>query len=202
MSEIILKAISDLQQGKMIVIVDDVTRENEGDIVVAAEKITEELMTFMIKKASGLICLSIVSELANRLKISAMVKNNQESMRTAFTVSIDAKHGITTGISAIDRTHTILTAINHNSSANDIVTPGHMFPLIAKEGGVLERRGHTEASIDLVKMAGLTPAAVICEILGDDGKMLRGKDLENFAKNNQLELIHIDEIVNYLKEKR
>ena len=199
MSEIIFKAIADLQQGKMIIIADDINRENEGDIVIAAEKITEELMTFMVKKASGLICLSLSKELAKKLKLNAMVENNQESMRTAFTVSIDAKHGITTGISAADRTHTILTAISPNSSVEDLVQPGHMFPIIAREGGVLERRGHTEASIELVKMAELTPAAVICEILGDDGKMLRGKDLENFAKTNQLELIHIEEIVKHLR---
>ena len=199
MNDNISKAIDALKQGKMIIVVDDVNRENEGDVVIAAEKINEEAITFMAKKASGLICLAITKLLAKKLELSTMVDESNESIRAAFTESIDAKYGITTGVSAQDRTCTILTAINNDAVPDDIVKPGHMFPLIARDGGVLERRGHTEASVELAKMAGLTPAAVICEILGDDGKMLRGKALENFAQVNQLQLIHIEEIVKYLR---
>ena len=197
MNNNITKAINDLKQGKMIIIADDINRENEGDIVIAAEKITEEAMTFMIKKASGLVCISITKDLAIKLKLPPMTIYNQESMRTAFTVSIDSRNGITTGISSADRTKTILDTIK--GSSDNLVSPGHMFPLISRDGGVLERRGHTEASVELTKMAGLTPAAVICEILGDDGRMLRGKDLEKFAKEHQLQLVHIEEIVEHLR---
>jgi 3,4-dihydroxy 2-butanone 4-phosphate synthase / GTP cyclohydrolase II len=197
MIESVLNSVEDLRQGKMIIIVDDVDRENEGDVVIAADKVTEAAMTFMAKKASGLVCLSITKDIAERLELTPMCEVNQESMKTAFTVSVDSKRGITTGISASDRVKTILDVVN--GSADDIVRPGHMFPVVAKDGGVLERRGHTEASIELVKMAGLSSAAVICEILGDDGKMLRGKDLDNFAKENQLQLVHIEEIIEHLK---
>ncbi len=199
MKESVLKSIEDLRKGKMIIIVDDVDRENEGDVVIAADKVTESAMTFMAKKASGLVCLSITKAIAKKLELTPMCENNQESMKTAFTISVDSKRGITTGISAADRVKTILDVVN--GSADDIVRPGHMFPVVAKDGGVLERRGHTEASVELVKMAGLSPAAVICEILGDDGKLLRGEDLRNFAKENALQLVHIEEIVEHLKNK-
>jgi len=188
------KVIEALQQGKMIIVLDDVNRENEGDIVMAAEKVTESAMTFMIKQASGLVCLAISSEIAKRLELNPMVERNEESMRTAFTVSIDAKHGITTGISAADRCKTILTVTNSDAVADDLVRPGHIFPLVARDGGVQERKGHTEASVELCKRAGLKPAAIICEIIGDDGKMLRGKALEEFARRYQLDLIHINAI--------
>jgi 3,4-dihydroxy-2-butanone 4-phosphate synthase len=196
----IAKAIEAFKQGKMIIIADDVDRENEGDIVIAAEKITEETMAFMAKKASGLICLALTNELAKKNDLDLMVENNQESMKTAFTVSIDAKHGITTGISAADRVKTVLTAIDNNASSSDIVKPGHMFPVVAKSGGVLERRGHTEASVEMAKLAGLSPASVMCEILDDEGKMIRGKALEEFAIQHQIELLHIEEIVQFLKD--
>lgn len=197
MNERVLKAIDDLKQGKMIIIADDVNRENEGDVVIAAEKVTESAIAFMVKKASGLVCLSITKELATKLNLTTAVNEDQRSIKTAFTESIDAKYGITTGVSALDRTKTILDAIG--GMPDNLVKPGHMFPLIARDGGVLERRGHTEASVELTKLANLTPAAVICEILGDDGKMLRGKDLEEFSKKNQLQLVHIEEIVEYIQ---
>ncbi len=197
MNNNITKAIEDLKQGKMIIIADDVNRENEGDIVIAAEKVSESSIAFMAKKASGLICLSITKALAEKLNLHTSVNENQTSIRAAFTESIDAKYGITTGVSASDRTKTILDAIK--GSPDNLVSPGHMFPLISRDGGVLERRGHTEASVELTKIAGLIPAAVICEILGDDGKMLRGKDLETFAKEHQLQLVHIEEIVEYVE---
>ncbi|MGB4191843.1 MAG: 3,4-dihydroxy-2-butanone-4-phosphate synthase [Rickettsiales bacterium] len=195
----ILKAIEDLKDGKMIIVTDDVNRENEGDIIVLAEKVTEETISFIIKKASGLICLAIDSELAKKLDLKLMVENNQESMRTAFTVSIDSRHGITTGISAFDRAKTILDAVSVNAKATDLVRPGHIFPLIAKDGGLFERRGHTEASVELAKLSGFKAAAVICEIIGDDGKMLRGKELKEFAALYKLTLVSIDSIVDFLK---
>ena len=195
----ILKAIEDLKQGKMIIVTDDINRENEGDIVILAEKITEAAMTFMAKKASGLICLAIDSNLAKKLELDLMVQNNQESMKTAFTISIDARYGITTGISAFDRTKTILDTVNPNVIPYDLVRPGHIFPLIAKDGGLFERRGHTEASVALANLAECQPAAVICEIMGDDGKMLRGQALKDFSKLHHLLLISIEEIVNFLK---
>lgn len=195
----IIKAIEDLKDGKMIIVTDDINRENEGDIVVLAEKVTEEIMSFIIKKASGLICLAIDGKLAKKLDLKLMVRNNQESMRTAFTVSIDSRHGITTGISAFDRAKTILDAVSINAKADDLVRPGHIFPLIAKNGGLFERRGHTEASVELAKLSGFKPAAVICEIIGDDGKMLKGKKLEEFATLYKLTLVSIDSIVDFLK---
>ena len=194
------KAIDDLSQGKMIIVTDDITRENEGDIIILAEKITEEIMTFIIKKASGLVCLAINSELAKKLKLPQMTIHNEESKRTAFTVSIDSKNGITTGISAADRVKTTLDVVRSNAVAEDLVRPGHMFPVVARDGGLKERRGHTEAAVTLAKLANSSPAAIICEIIGDDGKMLRGKELKNFADINQLSFISIEELVNFIKD--
>lgn len=200
MQKNINKAIEDFKNGKMIIIADDKNRENEGDVVIAAEKINLETMNFMIKKASGLVCLAVDSEIANRLKFDLMVKDNQESMKTAFTVSIDAKNGISTGISAADRVKTILTTVSSQATPEDLVRPGHIFPVIAKDNGLLERRGHTEASVTMAKLSGLKHAAVICEIIGDNGDMIRGKKLEEFANTHQLQLIHIDEIVRYIED--
>jgi 3,4-dihydroxy 2-butanone 4-phosphate synthase / GTP cyclohydrolase II len=194
------KAIDDLSQGKMIIVTDDITRENEGDIIILAEKITEEIMTFIIKKASGLVCLAINSELAKKLKLPQMTIHNEESKRTAFTVSIDSKNGIATGISAADRVKTTLDVVRSNAVAEDLVRPGHMFPVVARDGGLKERRGHTEAAVTLAKLANSSPAAIICEIIGDDGKMLRGKELKNFADINQLSFISIEELVNFIKD--
>ena len=199
MSNKISQAINDLKQGKMIIVIDDINRENEGDLVIAAEKATEGAIAFMAKKASGLICLAITKQLANKLSLNLMTEDNQENMRTAFAISVDARCGTTTGISAYERAHTIHTIMTPASTAGDLIRPGHMFPISAREGGVFERRGHTEASIALVKEAGLFPAAVICEILDDQGKLIRGADLELFAKTHQLPLISIEELVEYLK---
>ncbi|MEK6734045.1 MAG: 3,4-dihydroxy-2-butanone-4-phosphate synthase [Pseudomonadota bacterium] len=195
----ILQAVEDLKQGKMIIVADDITRENEGDIIILAEKATEESMTFIIKKASGLVCLAVDLRTANKLDLKPMVENNQESMRTAFTVSIDAKHGISTGISASDRVKTVLDVVNDSAKADDLVRPGHLFPVVAKDGGLKSRRGHTEAAIELTKLANAKPAAIICEIMGDDGKMLRGKDLDNFAKEYNLTKISVEELACFLK---
>ena len=200
MDNLISSVLADLKNGKMVIVTDDTERENEGDLVIAAEKIDAAAITFMAKKASGLICLSITQDLATKLKLQLMNSESQESMNTAFTMSIDAKNGISTGISSYDRAHTILTAIHPNSDSKDIVTPGHMFPIIANEGGLFKRRGHTEASIELVKMAGLFPASVICEIMDDNGNMLRGKELQDFATLHQLKLISIQEIVEHLNK--
>ncbi len=195
----ILQAIDDLKSGKMIIIADDVNRENEGDIVMAAEKVTEASIAFMLKKASGLVCLAITSNIANKLNLPLMVGNNQESMKTAFTVSIDAKNGITTGISAADRVKTILDVVH--SCADDLVRPGHIFPVIAKDGGVRERRGHTEASVEMMKLANLIPAAVICEILDDDGRTIHGKNLEIYANHHNMQLVHIKDLIEFLGNK-
>ncbi|AIL65931.1 Riboflavin biosynthesis protein ribBA [Rickettsiales bacterium Ac37b] len=191
-------ALNSLSKGQMIIITDDEKRENEGDLVVAAEKITPESITSMAHNGGGLICLSMTQAKLTALGIPLMVPitKNKDQKKTAFTISIDAAQGITTGISAADRAKTIQIAIDDNSTAGDIIMPGHIFPLQAQEGGVLERRGHTEASIDLAIMAGLNPSAVICEIMGQDGNMLRGKKLQEFAANFDLPIIAIEEIVN------
>jgi riboflavin synthase alpha subunit len=194
----IQQAIEDLKDGKMIIVVDDESRENEGDIVVAAEKIDDVMMTFMIKKASGLVCLALDEVLVKKLSLPLMVKENQESMKTAFTVSIDAKDHITTGISAHDRVKTIRASIDPKAVPSDLVRPGHIFPLLANKGGVLKRRGHTEASVELVKLAGFIPAAVICEIIEEDGQMVRGNNLLKFADRYNLTLISINNLVEYI----
>jgi len=196
------QAVEDMRAGKSVILTDDPLRENEGDVVIGAEKITPQALTFMAKKASGLICLSLDESFVRKLSLPPMTTDNQESMGTAFTVSIDARDGITTGISAADRTRTILTAISPNAQPHDLVRPGHIFPLVAKRGGVLQRPGHTEASVELAKMAGLTPAAVICEIMGDNGEMLRQKALRRFAQKHRLTMISIEEIAAFLQETR
>jgi len=190
-------AISDLRSGKMIILVDNEDRENEGDLILAADKVTPETINFMSKYARGLICLSMAGEEIDRLQIPMMAKKNTSKLDTAFTVSIEAAVGVTTGISAADRAHTILTAINPNSTHDDIVMPGHIFPLRAKAKGVMERDGHTEGSIDLARLAGLRPAAVLCEVMNDDGSMARMPDLKKFAKEHDLKLISIEELKTY-----
>ena len=182
------EAIEDFKQGKMIILADDEDRENEGDLTIAAEFITPEIINFMAKYGRGLICLPMTNEMADKLELPLMTQRNGSKFGTNFTVSIEAREGVTTGISAFDRAHTILTAVNPNSKARDIVTPGHIFPLRANNGGVLIRAGQTEGSVDLAKLAGLTPAAVICEIMNEDGTMSRMPDLENFPKNMILRL--------------
>jgi 3,4-dihydroxy 2-butanone 4-phosphate synthase/GTP cyclohydrolase II len=190
-------AIEQLKQGGMIILVDDHDRENEGDIVLAGEFATNETINFMIKKAGGIVCLSVESVLLKKFNIGVQPMNHASSLAANFSVSVDAVHDITTGVSAADRVKTIQTLLDENATSDDIATPGHLFPLCAKPKGVLERRGHTEGSVDLMKIAGLKPAAVICEIIGEEGAMLRGDALKKFAQEHQLPFISIQDIVNY-----
>jgi 3,4-dihydroxy 2-butanone 4-phosphate synthase/GTP cyclohydrolase II len=193
------EALEDLRQGKMIIVVDDPDRENEGDLVMAAEKVTPEAINFMAKYGRGLICLSLTPERCDELGLEPMVRENSDPKGTAFCVSIDAhpKHGTTTGISAYDRAITIKLAVSPDAKPSDFVKPGHVFPLRARKGGVLERAGHTEASVDLARLAGLYPAGVICEIMKDDGTMARLPDLMEFAKKHNLKIITIEDLIKY-----
>jgi 3,4-dihydroxy 2-butanone 4-phosphate synthase/GTP cyclohydrolase II len=194
--------LKELQDGRMIILVDDEGRENEGDLVLAASKVEPFHINFMAKEARGLICLSLSEDHVRRLELPLMVSEelNQTNSKTAFTVSIEAREGITTGISAYDRAKTILVASNPNAKRSDLCVPGHIFPLIAKKGGVLKRAGHTEGSIDLTRMAGLGEAAVICEVMNDDGTMARLDDLKAFAKKHDLKIGSIEDLIKYRKE--
>ena len=189
--------ISDISDGKMIILMDDEDRENEGDLILAAEKVTAEAINFMATHARGLICLALNQEKCQQLNLEPMVKDNGAQQGTAFTASIEAAKGVTTGISAADRTTTILAAVRKNASAKDIVQPGHVFPLMAANGGVLTRAGHTEAGLDLAKLAGLEESAVIVEIMNEDGSMARRKDLEKFAKKHNLKIGTIADLIHY-----
>ncbi len=191
------KALEAIRLGKMIILVDNENRENEGDLVLAAEKITPEAVNFMISEARGLLCLSIEEEVAQRLQLPMMVEHNHSNFNTPFTISIEAATGVTTGISVHDRAKTILAAINPKSGPADIVMPGHVFPLKARAGGVLTRMGHTEASVDMVKLAGLNPSGVICEILNKDGSVARLPELIKFAKQHNILLVSINDLVAY-----
>lgn len=190
-------AITTLQKGKMIILVDDEDRENEGDLVIAAEYITPEVINFFSHQGRGLICLPMQEDLIEKLQLPMMTANNRSPFGTAFTVSIEARKGVSTGISAHDRAHTIKVAIDKKSTAQDIITPGHIFPLKAHNRGVLAREGQTEGSVDLMKLAGLTPAAVICEILHDDGTMKRRNQLEVFSKKYDIPMVTIKDLINY-----
>ncbi len=193
----ISEAIEDIKAGKFIVIVDDESRENEGDLAIAAEKITPEAINFMAKHGRGLICLPIIGQRLDELGIPLMVANNTSHYSTAFTVSIEAKHKVTTGISAFDRAHTIKTVLDPNTKADDLAQPGHIFPIRAKEGGVLVRAGHTEAIVDLARLAGLYPAGVICEIMDEDGTMARLPQLEAMASKFDLKIVTITDLIAY-----
>ncbi len=189
--------IEDLRQGRMIILVDDEDRENEGDLTMAAEKVTPDAINFMAKYARGLICLSLAPEIVEKLNLPLMVQDNRSRFNTAFTVSIEAREGISTGISAFDRAHTILTAVRDNAVPEDLVQPGHIFPLRARKGGVLFRTGQTEGSVDLAKLAGLKPAGVICEIMNDDGTMSRMPDLIKFAEKHDLKIATVADVIAY-----
>ncbi len=189
--------IEELRCGRMIILADDEDRENEGDLVMAAEWVTPEAINFMATHGRGLICLALTSEQTERLKLPLMVSNTNAKFKTNFTVSIEAAEGVTTGISAFDRAHTIRTAINPDAKPEDIHSPGHVFPLVGRDGGVLVRAGHTEASIDLARMAGLNPAGVICEIMNEDGTMSRMPQLKEFAKRHGLKIGCIADIIRY-----
>ena len=191
------EAAEEIKNGKMIIIVDDEDRENEGDLVCAAEKVTPEIINFMITHARGLICLPMTEERCDDLQLLPQTADNTSSMGTAFTVSIEAREGVTTGISAADRAKTILTAVDPSSKAADLARPGHIFPLRAKRGGVLVRVGQTEASVDIARIAGCDPSGVICEIMNDDGTMSRMPDLEVFAAKHNLKIISVADLVRY-----
>jgi 3,4-dihydroxy 2-butanone 4-phosphate synthase/GTP cyclohydrolase II len=193
----VTEALEDIGAGKIIILVDDEDRENEGDLCMAAEKVTPEAINFMARYGRGLICLSLSPSMVDRLQLPMMVSENQSKYGTAFLVSIEARRGVTTGISAADRATTILTAVAENAKPGDLVSPGHVFPLKAKKGGVLVRTGQTEGSVDLARLAGLKPAGVICEIMKDDGTMARMPDLENFAPQHGLKIVTIADIIEY-----
>ena len=193
----IIEIIEDIKNGKMVIILDDESRENEGDLICAADLVTPEIINFMASKGRGLICLPMSTNLCEKYDLQMMTSNNKAANRTAFTVSIEAAEGITTGISAADRAYTIRTAVNKDSKASDIVQPGHIFPLKAMEGGVLSRAGHTEAACDLAKLAGLQSAGVICEIMNDDGTMARRDDLIKFGKDNNIKVGTIADLIDY-----
>jgi len=194
-------AVRDVRDGKMIIIVDDEDRENEGDLVFAAEKTTPEMINFMAVHGRGLICLPMTEERCDELQLHQQTSDNTSSMGTAFTISIEAREGVTTGISAADRAKTILTAVDENARPTDLARPGHIFPLRAKRGGVLVRPGQTEASVDLARIAGLQPAAVICEVMNDDGTMARMPELEEFAERHSLKIVSVADVVRYRVEK-
>lgn len=195
--------INDARNGKMYLLVDDPNRENEGDLIIPAQKVTPEAINFMSKYGRGLICLSLTKERINELELPLMNPSNQKNDLTAFTISIEAKEGITTGISAADRAHTISVAINNNKNKSDIVSPGHIFPLMAWDGGVLERAGHTEAAVDISKLAGLNPSGVICEVMSDDGTMARLPELINFAKVHNIKIGTVSDLIKFrLKNKK
>jgi 3,4-dihydroxy 2-butanone 4-phosphate synthase/GTP cyclohydrolase II len=193
----ISEAIEDIRAGKFIIIVDDESRENEGDLAMAAEKVTPEVINFMAKHGRGLICLPIIGQKLDELGIPLMVTNNTSRYSTAFTVSIEAKNKVTTGISAFDRAQTIKTVLDPNTKAGDLAQPGHIFPIRAREGGVLVRAGHTEAIVDLAKLAGLYPAGVICEIMDEDGTMARLPQLEEMASKFALKIVTITDLIAY-----
>lgn len=193
----IKEGIDEIRNGKMVILCDNEDRENEGDLTMAAEKITPEAINFMAKYGRGLICLSLTEEHVEKLKIPLMVEDNTSAFQTAFTVSIDAKEGTTTGISAEDRAVTVLTAIADDAKPEDLARPGHIFPLRSKQGGVLCRTGQTEGSVDLARLAGLKPAGVICEIMNDDGTMARMPDLAVFAKKHGLKIVTVADLIKY-----
>ena len=193
----IQEAIDDIRGGKMIILVDDEDRENEGDLCMAAQYASPETINFMARYGRGLICLTLNEELADKLNLKQMVQDNKARFGTAFTISIEARNGVTTGISAADRATTIKTAVNPEAKPEDLVSPGHVFPIRARKGGVLVRTGQTEGSVDLCRLAGLTPAGVICEIMRDDGTMARMPDLEVFARKYNLKIVTIADLIDY-----
>ena len=195
------KAIASIKAGSGVLVLDDEDRENEGDIIWAAQTITTQQMALTIRHGSGIVCLCMPQSYCDKLELQMMVANNTSKNHTAFTISIEAAKGVTTGVSAADRVTTIKAAVADDAKPTDLNHPGHVFPLVAKEGGVLSRRGHTEASVDLVTLAGFKPAAVICEITNDDGSMARAPQVVAFAKQHQLPVVTIEDIVAYLKSK-
>jgi 3,4-dihydroxy 2-butanone 4-phosphate synthase/GTP cyclohydrolase II len=194
------EAIEEIRQGRMVIVVDDADRENEGDLIMAAERVTPEAIAFIVRHTSGVICMPVIGERLDELEIPLMVAANTDSRRTAFTVSVDARAGVTTGISAADRAHTIQAIIHPATGPADLSRPGHIFPLRYREGGVLKRAGHTEAAVDLARLAGLYPAGVLCETVNEDGTMARLPDLTVFARAHGLKLISIADLIEYRRQ--
>jgi len=190
-------AIEDIRQGKMVVVVDDEDRENEGDLTIAAQFVTPDAINFMAKHARGLICLALTPDRCDEMGLDLMAAKNESAFETAFTVSVEARDCVTTGISAADRAHTIQVAIDPESAPRDLVQPGHVFPLKAKPGGVLERTGQTEAAVDLARLAGLNPSGVICEIMNDDGTMARVDDLAGYCERHGLKMVTVADLIAY-----
>ncbi len=195
------EAVTDMKKGRMVILIDDEDRENEGDLTIAAQKVTPQAINFMAKHGRGLICLSLTPEKVDELKLPMMTDFNTSRFGTAFTVTIEAKKGVTTGISAADRAKTILAAVNPKAQPEDLVRPGHTFPLRAQPGGVLQRAGQTEGSVDLARLAGLAPAAVICEIMNDNGTMARLPQLIKFARKHKLKIVTIKDLITYRMRK-
>lgn len=195
------EAINELINGKMIILVDDEDRENEGDLVFPADLITPEIINFMVTHARGLVCLTLDEKIIKKLQLPMMTDHNSSKYETAFTISIEAAEGVSSGISAADRAKTIRDAVNPDARPEDLVMPGHIFPIRARKGGVLFRAGHTEGSVDLTRMAGFQPAAVICEIMNDDGSMARLSDLKTFAQKHQIKLTSLDDLISYRMER-
>ncbi|ACN95272.1 3,4-dihydroxy-2-butanone-4-phosphate synthase [Wolbachia endosymbiont of Carposina sasakii] len=191
--------LEDARSGKLFILVDDENRENEGDLIVLAEKIKPEHMAFMVRYGTGVVCLAMTKFHMKRLGLNFMEKKNIGENHTAFTTSIDARYGITTGVSAEDRTKTIHAAINKDGTQDDIITPGHVFPVIAHKGGVAQRAGHTEASVEMAKLVGFDHSAVICELVNDDGSMMRLPQLLKFAEQHKIKLTTIDKLISYVK---
>jgi 3,4-dihydroxy 2-butanone 4-phosphate synthase/GTP cyclohydrolase II len=195
------EVIEDIRNGRMVILIDDEDRENEGDLVIAAQMATPEAVNFMARYGRGLVCLALTGRRVEELGLTPMSRNNEARMQTAFTISIEAREGVTTGISASDRARTIAVAIDPTKGRRDIVSPGHVFPLVAREGGVLVRAGHTEAAVDIARLAGLNPSGVICEIMNDDGTMARLPDLVSFAQRHGLKIATIADLIAYRRRK-
>ena len=193
-------ALDAIRHGRAVILLDDDDRENEADLIVAADRITVPMMATLIRECSGIVCLCMTDEHLQRMALPPMVANNGSRYGTAFTVSIEARDGVTTGVSAADRVTTILTAIASDAKAADLVSPGHVFPLRAAPGGVLERRGHTEGAVELARLAGLQPAAVLCELMNEDGSMMRGDGLVAFSRKHGYPMLTIDELVSYQRD--
>ncbi|EMX0222109.1 3,4-dihydroxy-2-butanone-4-phosphate synthase [Vibrio fluvialis] len=190
-------ALQALREGRGVLLLDDEDRENEGDIIYSAETLTAEQMALMIRECSGIVCLCLTDEQANKLELPPMVQVNDSKNQTAFTVTIEARHGVTTGVSAKDRVTTIKTAINPNAKPDDLARPGHVFPLRARKGGVLARRGHTEGTVDLMQMAGLMPSGVLCEVTNPDGTMAKTPEIVAFGKLHNMPVLTIEDMVRY-----
>jgi 3,4-dihydroxy 2-butanone 4-phosphate synthase len=193
----VTKAVEDINKGKGVLLIDDEDRENEGDLIYSAEKMTSNDMALMIRECSGIVCLCIAKEKAESLKLPYMVPENTSRYQTPFTVSIEAKEGVTTGVSAVDRIKTIKTAIAKDCNPDDLARPGHVFPLIANSEGVLGRPGHTEGSVDLMKLSNLSPSAVLCELMNEDGTMAKLPQIILFAKKHEMTILSIEDIINY-----